>query len=1535
MNKNIILNFGVFALVLFILTACFNPFDPLIDSSEGSGVVRIYIGDHDPASRTIQPGLNSIAGYQLTFEPHLEPVNITEGSYADVTLADGEWTITATAYLYGGFNYPVAAGSIVIEVENGIIVNGPVPAAIILSPFAGTDNGLLQFDISLEDIAEGSLTLWDINGYDKITDFADNGVFLSQSWMSSISSYYYLAPGRYIAEARLRHNNGQIAFLREVIEIWPGTPTYFEFNPLPMDFINSNAVLANSESLLLEINTKLNGVSIGAGTGSGASEQDPKTYTVRTDSTDSVQVELIFEKDSLFSTFSWTVTGSSPLGVYPNDGPLPVSINLSTNALWVKSVSEDGSKTMFYKFIAAPHLIPPPSNGAFTDTDYEEGFIAGSITWTRPAELDGIYSYRIYFGTSETVKWSSSPLGTTATAFIQTFNLARTELPEGVNYFLIYSRSETSDYPDCLAIPIIDLAMSPTSFGSSFTVTSTNPAGYDSGVSYDSPNLTINRSGTYIISGTSTNDRIVIDYWDDINVNIILNNVSINLSAIDNAIAFNANANSWGSVILNLTLQGENTLTSGNYQPGLRVPSNAAVTINGNGSLNATGGGQGGAGIGLNSYDSGAITITSGTITARGNWGSPGISGSVINIFGGTVNASGVTGGFYTEFRNGNVGIGGDNSVINITGGTVNAEGSFNVSGSNVTGNASIGGNNCTINISGGTVNAQYGIGGSHNRSGGIINISGGTVNANNYYGAAIGGGRNGAGGIITITGGIVTAETYISSSSNGSAGIGGGHNGAGGIITITGGIVKARGNNTFAIGRGSGAWEEAVLNIGNNAVIFANNMPDLNEGVNVNNSIVFIGNEGIMYGHVTLDQNLTIPSGRRLVIRNGDVLYTQGYTLTNEGIIFIENGSVIGTVTGNQPVRSALVISGDSAYTYREGILTITGSGSYTIGMRSGVTSTSADRIVVSPGITANITLSGVNIDMGIANTYAFLVNGESIVNLNLIGENILKSYNNMSNMYGIHAPEGTININGGVLTVTGGGPSGILYNEININDAVIFAGWIQPELAGGESVNNSIVFVNETGSMYGDFTLTQNITIQEGLELNILGGILTIPEGITLTNNGAINNMGVIINEHNITGSGTIIGYPPIVVPSAGSFTDTDYAQDKIGGTISWTLPYTGGITGYRIYWGYSDWYYGDIKLDYDAIFETTSPAVTTQLVPAGTDIPEDANMFFIFSYNENGESSNFLMVPIVDAIVLNDTYGAFNVTGNGNVSFSSNVLIIETNGTYVISGTSTADRIMVNEGLTDVNLTLSNLSIDVSAHYNACAIDITNAAVNITLTGTNNIKSGESRAGIGVPDGASLVITAGSSGSLNVTGGSNSAGIGGESFTDNRTHAGNISLLGGTINATGGNGRAGTYTAPSGNVTHRGESGGSGGGAGIGGGGGSGGFAGWVSNNFTAYNAGNGRNGGGGGTIIINGASVTATGGTGGGTAAIINYDAGAGGNGADIGGGGAGGAGGGVYNHIGGTSPSSGSGGRGGSASGTGTWGSPWGQELELP
>jgi hypothetical protein len=344
-----------------------------------------------------------------------------------------------------------------------------------------------------------------------------------------------------------------------------------------------------------------------------------------------------------------------------------------------------------------------------------------------------------------------------------------------------------------------------------------------------------------------------------------------------------------------IILIGDNVVYGGyGYSAGfaaIRVPAGAEVTIGGSGSLMASGYG---AGIGGDWFwyetpgldaNAGSVTVTGGTVTAIGY--DAGIGGGCNEAGGGA-----------------------DGGSFRITGGVVTA-------------------------ISSGWDGAA-GIGGGYSTdgdaNGGTITIEGGVVNAfSRGNGAAIGGGRSSGGdangGIITISGGVVNANIgdgpYLDSGwPSNNTGIGGGYssggNADGGQIMITGGTVNTRGGSEAGVGIGAGMvyvdsasyQPGAPATGGLNGDVFAFAKQGVDDEWPTTKGVLFVGNEGTVYGDVVVREDVTIPAGYTLTIPEGATLtVAPGVTLTNLGTI-VNSGTLVndGTLAGGGAVTGHAV---------------------------------------------------------------------------------------------------------------------------------------------------------------------------------------------------------------------------------------------------------------------------------------------------------------------------------------------------------------------------------------------------------------------------------------------------------------------------------------------------------------------------------------------------------------------------------------------------------------------------------------------------
>lgn len=282
-------------------------------------------------------------------------------------------------------------------------------------------------------------------------------------------------------------------------------------------------------------------------------------------------------------------------------------------------------------------------------------------------------------------------------------------------------------------------------------------------------------------SSTASSNTVTIDAGEGKTVNVTLDNVNIDTSETGEAAV-----SVTGSGNTNIELNGNNTLTSGGWHAGLEHnketdsegnETSGTLTITDtdkNGSLAATGGNYGGAGIGGgNIEDAGKLEITGGTITATGGLDGAGIGG------GGNQNA-----------------VGGDGDVT-ISGGTITA--------------------------TGGSLGAGIG-GGAYGN--GTVTVTDGdiTAKATGNYGAGIGGGYGaipedtliGGNGTVTISGGTITEASggYMA------AGIGSGYQGLG-TVTIEGdAVIKNAQGGEAGAGIGSGTDGDSNILIRGNAII-------------------------------------------------------------------------------------------------------------------------------------------------------------------------------------------------------------------------------------------------------------------------------------------------------------------------------------------------------------------------------------------------------------------------------------------------------------------------------------------------------------------------------------------------------------------------------------------------------------------------------------------------------------------------------------------------------------------------------------------
>lgn len=242
-------------------------------------------------------------------------------------------------------------------------------------------------------------------------------------------------------------------------------------------------------------------------------------------------------------------------------------------------------------------------------------------------------------------------------------------------------------------------------------------------------------TGVFVVTGTSTTSKLVIKGGSGTAANVYLKDLHITVSS-GAAVSVSNN--------VDLYIEGSSVLQSGKNYAGIQKEDNGQLTIDGSGSLEATGG-ESGAGIG------GAFHMP----------------GNNITINGGKIVAQSTTGnGWGAGIGGGNEGNGNN---ITINGGDVTAIGGSEAAG--IGGGIHASASNITIN--GGTVTAKAGggaaaIGGGHDKSNGgkatNINLVGGDITVQGNNGKATIGGVNGE---ITIPSTFGGSLTYLDANEN------------------------------------------------------------------------------------------------------------------------------------------------------------------------------------------------------------------------------------------------------------------------------------------------------------------------------------------------------------------------------------------------------------------------------------------------------------------------------------------------------------------------------------------------------------------------------------------------------------------------------------------------------------------------------------------------------------------------------------------------------------------------------------------------
>ncbi|MCL2014127.1 MAG: hypothetical protein FWG69_03980 [Oscillospiraceae bacterium] len=448
-------------------------------------------------------------------------------------------------------------------------------------------------------------------------------------------------------------------------------------------------------------------------------------------------------------------------------------------------------------------------------------------------------------------------------------------------------------------------------------------------------------------------------------------------------------------------------------------------------------------------------------------------------------------------------------------------------------GNVMIAGN--TGSISGGVTGA-----GIVSQGGGTVEISGRTGNiSGGLNGIATGSFNLTTSGITgTITGNDLGINVLGDVTISGTAGL---------ISGITG--IYAR---------------NGIFNISSNSVVYVSGLEKYDGGMvpmlptTDSQGILFIGDEGVVYGDVTLkddltvtaDKTLTIPDGTSLTIPNGVTLMNKG-TVANKGMVvnsgtIINHGMINGDIAGDGVFIGIIIDldnidgTGESGYTADTGLNVIHAAGSGPVTIKGDGTNGGDGWSIVLENAADIIIENGTTI-FGSAQIAALILFNSATIH----GEGDDITITGGDGNSGILAQSGGIIITGTIGDITAGSNGIYAYGGITVSGQV---GSITGRGGhGGISTHGNVTITGTIGDIYatsqeagsGIGIYATNITIS-GTVGDISAaqyGILANNNGdITITENGKTGNITAGVNG--IDASGSIIIEGTMGVISGGNY-------------------------------------------------------------------------------------------------------------------------------------------------------------------------------------------------------------------------------------------------------------------------------------------------------------------------------------------------------------------------------------------------------------
>ncbi len=447
-------------------------------------------------------------------------------------------------------------------------------------------------------------------------------------------------------------------------------------------------------------------------------------------------------------------------------------------------------------------------------------------------------------------------------------------------------------------------------------------------------------------------------------------------------------------------------------------------------------------------------------------------------------------------------------------------------------------------------------------------------------------------------------------------------------------------------------------------------------------------------------------------------------------GVLAADGGFTYYTTdsSSTQTSSPAWTINSNGSYTVTSGSGTSIAFGPMTMG----ATLNLAGDITVTEDITGN--LNKININSGFVNVGS-TISSQTKINISgghVEAENISVSTNTTSGTMEITIEGGIVKADS--ISVHNQQNGNNLSQSLTINgDAVVFVEEMMTNTTGtgtdkGVDYTKGVVFTGNTGTVYGNVTLPDDVTIPEGYTLTIPSGAsLTVPGSTTLTNYGTINVQGTLTNNGTTENYGTINGTVNGNIPLTQA-TDFVVTATNSGETLKYGIDYT-----------------------YPADDSRVLTILSEKEITISNADPDTATTHRI--YVEDGVNANVTLAGV--NIHTQGNGSPFSIAGNS----TGNVTVTLADGTenVLISGSTDVPGLQKNGDASSGTLTING---------------------NGKLTATGNWNG----AGIGGSPVANIVIESGT-----IIANSNAGGGGiGSTY---RSDAYNITIKGGTVTATGG--------------------------------------------------------------------------------------------------------------------------------------------------